>query len=196
MDPESINSNFTIRPTVAATQVFTYWWDSDTQLNISFPVEASTEYEVALSGDIQGRYGHELGEDTTIRWSTRAMDPMVYLHSPYRIGTYNAYTQTMAYVTVRNVGQVNFALYQMTTNDFLRANGETWWDYWDGYRGDTDDLIRRWSLEVEPPLNQSFIYGTNLAGDGGETLPPGLYYLEVWAESEDVYPEARGYGWL
>jgi uncharacterized protein YfaS (alpha-2-macroglobulin family) len=197
MDPESINGNFTIHPTVAATQVFTYWWNSDTRLNISFPTQASTDYEVTLSGDIQGRYGQELGEDTTIRWRTRATDPMVYLHSPYRIGTYNAYTQTMAYVTVRNLSQVNFALYHMPLEDFLRANGDDWWDYWDGYRGDAEDLIRQWSLDVEPQLNHTLIYGTNLAGEEEEqSLAPGLYFLKVWADPEDVYPEAQGYGWL
>ncbi len=201
MDPESINGNFTIRPTVAPTQVFTYWWNSDTRLNISFPTQASTDSEVTLSGDIQGRYGQKLDEDTTIAWRTRAMDPMVYLHSPYRIGTYNAYTQTMAYVSARNVSQVNLALYRMPLDDFLRANGETWWDYWDGYLADEENLIRQWSLDVEPQLNQTLIYGTNLAGDeeGQEQvqpLAPGLYFLQVWADPEDVYPEAQGYGWL
>ncbi|GAB4535341.1 MAG: hypothetical protein Kow0063_19530 [Anaerolineae bacterium] len=197
INPESLNGNFIIRPTVAPTQVFTYWWNSDTRLNISFPTQASTDYQVTLRGDIQGRYGQELGKDTTIRWRTRAMDPIVYVHSPYRIGTYNAYTQTMAYVTVRNVERVNFALYKMPPDDFLRANGENWWDYWDGYHGDEENLIRQWALDVKPQLNQTLIYGTNLAGDEGPaSLPPGLYFLTVWADREDVYPEAQGYGWL
>ena len=196
MNPESINGNYTIRPTVAPTQVYTYWWESDTRLNISFPSQASTDYQVTLSRDIEGRYGQKLGEDTVIRWSTRAMDPMVYLHAPYRIGTYSAYTQTMAYVTVRNVSQVHFALYEMPLNDFLRANGENWWDYWEGYEGDEQDLIREWSLDVAPRLNQGLIYGTNLAGDEEGSLAPGLYVLKVWADSEDVYPQAQGYGWL
>ena len=206
MAPESINGNFTIRsfgsaqdkPTVTATEVFTYWWDSNTQLEISFPIEPNTDYEVTLSGDIQGRYGQELGEDTTIRWRTRALDPLVYLHAADRVGTYDGYTQTMAYVTVRNVGRVNFALYRMPLGDFLRANGENWWRYWEGYSGDEQNLIRQWSLDVKPPLNQGLIYGTRLSGDAGGQgqalpLPPGLYYLEVWADSEDVYPEAMPY---
>ncbi len=196
MDPESINGNFTIRPTVAATKVFTYWWDSNTQLEISFPIEPNTDYAVTLSGDVQGRYGHKVGQDTTIRWRTRARDPLIYLHAPYHVGTYNAYTQTLAYVTVRNVSQVNFALYRMPMDDFLRTNGEDWWRHWDNYRGDEENLIRQWSLDVKPPLNQRRIYGTNLAGDAGgqeQALPlqPGLYYLEVWADPEAVYPEAE-----
>jgi uncharacterized protein YfaS (alpha-2-macroglobulin family) len=201
IDPATINGNFTIRPTVAATQVFTYWWENDTRLSISFPTRASSDYQVTLNGNIQGRYGDKLGQDTTIRWHTRAMDPMIYLHSPYRIGTYDAYTQTLAYVTVRNLDKVNFALYAMPVDDFLRANGENWWNYWEGYSGKEENLIRQWSLDVKPRLNESLIYGTNLAGDRSQTqaapsMEPGLYFLKVWADSENVYPEAEGYGWL
>jgi len=206
MDPESINGNFTIRsfdgvypernrgtqdkPTITATQVFTYWWDSNTKLEISFPIEPNADYEVTINGDVRGRYGHELGEDTTIRWRTRARAPFVYLHAPDRVGTYNGYTQTVAYVTARNVRQVDFALYRMPLKDFLRANGENWWRYWDDYKGDEENLVRRWSLDVRPPLNQSVIYGTHLTGETEGTLEPGLYYLEVWADPEDVTPEA------
>jgi uncharacterized protein YfaS (alpha-2-macroglobulin family) len=201
MDPESINGNFTIRPTVAPTQVYTYWSNSDTRLNLSFPAEPSTDYQLTLSGDIQGRYGQKLGEDITIRWHTRALDPMVYLHAPYRIGTFNAYTQTKTYVTVRNVSQVNFALYHMPLNDFLRANGENSWNYLDGYNGDEANLLRQWSLDVKPELNHNLIYGTKLASDeegasSAASLQPGIYFLKVWTDPEDVYPEAQGYSWL
>ena len=199
MDPESINGNFSIRsfgpaqdkPTVTATEVFTYWWDSNTELEISFPIEPNSDYAVTISGDVQDRYGHELGQDTTIRWHTRARSPMVYLHAPDRVGAYNAYTQTKAYVTARNVSQINFSLYRMPLKDFLRANGDNWWRYWDDYSGDEEHLVRQWSLDVKPPLNQSVIYGANLAGEAGGALEPGLYYLEVWADSEDIYPEAQ-----
>ena len=201
MDPESINGNFTIHPTVAATEVFTYWWDSNTELEISFPIKPNTDYKVTISADVQDRYGHELGQDTTIRWHTRARNPIVYLHAPGRVGAYNAYTQTMAYVTVRNVSQINFVLYRMPLKDFLRANGDNWWHYWEDYTGDEERLVRQWSLDVKPSLNQSVIYGANLAGEAGgqgqggqgQALPlqPGLYYLEVWADSEDIYPEAQ-----
>jgi uncharacterized protein YfaS (alpha-2-macroglobulin family) len=199
INPDSINGNFTIQPTVAATQVYTYWWDSNTQLNISFPVEPSSDYQVTLSGDIEGRYGQKLGEASTIRWTTRAADPIVYLHAPYRVGTYDAYTQTMAYVTVRNVSKVNFDLYRMPSQDFLRANGVSSWDFWEGYTGSKQNLIRSWTLDVKPELNHSLIYGVKLGPVGAQgptPLPPGLYYLQVRADPASVYPEAQGYGYL
>jgi uncharacterized protein YfaS (alpha-2-macroglobulin family) len=191
MDPESIVDHFTITPPVSETEVYTYWWDSNTELEISFPIEPNSDYQVIIDGDVQGRYGHPLGEDRAIRWRTRAYDPLVYLHAPYPVGTYNGYTRTLAYVTVRNVNRVNFALYRMPVNHFLQANGEDWWAYWDEYRGIEDDLVREWTLEVNPPLNQRRTYGTNLAEDEEALLDPGIYYLEVWTDYDAVYTEAQ-----
>jgi uncharacterized protein YfaS (alpha-2-macroglobulin family) len=193
MDPESINGNFTISPPVSETEVYTYWWDSDTNLEISFPIGPSSEYELTIGGEVQGRYGHKLGADTIIRWRTRAYDPLVYLHAPYRLGTYSAYTETFAYVTARNVSQVNFALYRMPLKDFLRANGSDSWDYWRDYAGDSANLVRRWTLDVSPPLNARRVYRTRLASEEDEDglLNPGLYYLEVWADPSAIYPEAQ-----
>jgi len=195
MDPESLGDNFTISPPVSATEVYTYWWDSDTQLEISFPIQPSSDYEVTISGDMRGRYGHELGEDTTIRWRTRAYDPLVYLHNVGQVVTFDAYTETLAYVTVRNVGRVNFALYHMPLADFMHANGRNSWDYWSGYSGNAENLIRQWSLDVAPLLNQRAIYGTKLSdavgAQGLAPLQPGLYFLQVQADPDSVYPEAQ-----
>jgi len=191
MNPESLNGNFTISPPVSATQVYTYWWEGKTNLEISFPTEPNSDYAVTISGDLEGRYGHKLGEDTVVRWSTRALEPLVYLHSPGRVGTYSAYTDTFAYVTVRNLGQVEFALYRMPLEDFLQANGEDQWDFWEDYHGSPGNLIREWSLEVDPPLNQRRFYGARLSSEGA--LAPGLYYLEVSPNYGSIYAEAVGY---
>ncbi|MEA3342267.1 MAG: MG2 domain-containing protein, partial [Chloroflexota bacterium] len=191
MDPDSITGNFTISPPVSETAVYTYWWDSDTQLEISFPIQPSSDYEVTIGGDVRGRYGHELGEDTTVRWHTRAYDPMVYLHNVGKIVTYDAYTETLAFVTVRNVGQVEFFLYRMPAADFMRANGRNSWDYWNNYGGSAENLVRQWTLDTNPLLNQRAIYGTRLAESEDGLLEPGLYYLKVRAVPDSIYHEAR-----
>ncbi len=190
MDPDSINDNFTISPPVSATEVYTYWGENNTYLGISFPIKASSEYTVTISGNVRGRYGHPLGQDTTIRWRTRAYDPEVYLNTPGNVGTYNAYTNTAVYVTVLNMGRVNFALYRMPYRDFMRANGREGWNYWDSYRGAAENLVRRWTLEADPPLNQRRVYRVDLAEDGGP-LAPGLYFLIAQGDSDTIYPEAR-----
>jgi uncharacterized protein YfaS (alpha-2-macroglobulin family) len=190
MDPDSINDNFTISPPVSATEVYTYWWDSDTHLGLSFPIEASSDYTVTIGGNMRGRYGHPLDEDTTIHWRTRAYDPQVYLNTPGVVATYNAYTNTATYVTVLNVGRVNLALYRMPLEDFIRANGPDGWSYWDAYRGQSENLVRQWTLDANPPLDESRVYRVNLPEDGG-ALAPGLYFLTAQGDYDSIYPEAR-----
>lgn len=191
MDPRSIAGNFTISPPVSPTQVYTYWWESDTHLEISFPTQASSEYTVTISGGLRGRYGHPLEEGATIHWTTRAYDPLVRLNTPYPLGTYSVYTSTVVYVTARNLGRVNLALYRLPAEDFLQLNGRDWWSYWEHYRGRKENLVREWSIEVAPPLNESRIYSTNLSGRKGGALAPGIYYLEAWGDYSSVYPEAE-----
>lgn len=193
VDPASmvVGENIIIEPTVELTRVYTYFWDSNTQLDLNFPTEASSAYTVTILGDIESRDGQPMGEDVTIAWQTRAADPTVYLHSPGWVSTYSAYTPTLAYVTVRNLATVNFALYELPQKDFISLNQSYNWDARQNYRPKVDNLIREWSLNAEPELNQSLIYYTNLAGKAADsTLEPGLYYLEI--TGDDIYPEASG----
>lgn len=196
MNPDSINDNFTITPTITPTEVYTYWWNNNTKLQLSFQMQPSTDYQVVLSRNIEGRDGQKLGKDTVVRWRTRAADPNLYLYAPYKIGTFLAYTPTVAHVLVRNVSQVNFALYRMPMQNFLQATGEDSSEYWDNYAGDPRDLLRTWSLDVDAELNSSVIYATNLAGEKDGRLAPGIYFLKAEVAPEAIYPEARNTTWF
>jgi hypothetical protein len=194
MNPQSlmVGKNLLIQPTVAATQVYTYWWSSNTSLEINFPKEASSRYRVTLGADIEGRYGQKLGKATTVAWNTAAEQPLLYMHTPGRIATYNAYTDTLTFVSVRNIGQVDFALYRLPIADFIKLTGNNWWDAWDQYFPDEPNLIKDWQLKTTPELNDSVIYRIDLGEKSGlgARLPPGLYYLEASIEADYVYPQA------
>jgi hypothetical protein len=176
INPDSLvlGKNLIIRPTVAATEVYTYWWSSNTSLEISFPTESSTRYSVRLGADIEGRYGQTLGQSTTIGWETSAQSPMIYLHSPGRMATYNAYTDTLAYVSVRNVNQVDFSLYKLSRDDFMRLNGSNWWDEWDIYQPDQSARLAEWTLPANPELDDTLIYKIDIGKESGlgNPLPP------------------------
>jgi hypothetical protein len=195
MNPDSLvlGKNLIIRPTVAATQVYTYWWSSNTSLEIDFPTEASSRYSVRLGPDIEGRYGQTLGKPTTILWETSAQSPMVYLHSPGRMATYNAYTDTLAYLSVRNISQVDLSLYKLSAADFMRLNANNWWEAWDTFQPDDDARLASWKLPVRPELDDTLIYKIDIgkASKLGNPLPPGLYYFLVEAPDDAIYPEAR-----
>ncbi len=184
MDRDSINDNFTILP--RPTHVYTYWSRSDTRLTLSFGREPSTAYTITLSGDLRGRYGHPLGQAHTIRFTTRALDPSISLINVGKVGTYNAYTQTMAYVQHINVPELEFSLYRLDKATFITLNAS--WRAWDKFTPDEGDLVRRWSQPVESELNQRGVAGTLITGESGEGLAPGLYYLEVTAPGVEYPP--------
>ena len=192
VNPQSVKvgQNILISPQVAYTNVYTYFWDSNTVLNLSFPTDASSAYTVTVKGSIESRYGQPLGEDAAIHWQTSAYEPMAYLHSPGRVGYYSGYTNTMAYVSARNVSGVDFKLYQLPERDFMRLNGDDRWRARDTYSPNSDNLLRAWTIETAPELNRNAIYGTALAEDKG-ALEPGLYYLSVSVDPDKVYPEAQ-----
>jgi uncharacterized protein YfaS (alpha-2-macroglobulin family) len=195
MNPDSvvIGKNLVITPAISVTQVYTYWSDSNTQLEIHFPDKASTAYKATFGADIEGRYGQKLGASQMIAWTTGALPPLVYLHSPGRIATYDAYTTTVAYITARNVSRVDFKLYRLPKDDFISLNGTAWYDVWDKYQPVTDNLISAWQLETQPALNDDALYRVELGQESGlgSTLPVGLYYLEVSNSAAAVYPQAR-----
>lgn len=188
-----VGKNLLIDPSVAVTQVYTYFWDSNTSFSLNFPTEPSSAYTVTLLESIESRYGQPLSEEATIRWKTSAREPTLFLHAPgfENVGTYSAYTPTLVFVTVNNISAVDFALYDLPEEDFIRLNGENRWEAKERYRPDPDNLIRTWQIETAPVFNYSAIYGTNLAEEKDGVLEPGLYYLVVSADRDNIYPEAQ-----
>ncbi|MFQ5610797.1 MAG: Ig-like domain-containing protein [Anaerolineae bacterium] len=198
VDPASVvlGRNLIIEPTVEFSRVFTYWRDSNSRVSLSFPTGPSRRYTVTLGADIRGRYGQRLGRPQTVAWETRALSPIVFLHQPDRLATYNTLTDTVAFVTARNTSAVYFNLYRLPAAEFIRLNGDRWWTLWDDFQLGYGNLLRSWQVDIDPPLNENVIYRTHLAGEEGGALPPGLYYLEVHIPRDAVYPEAEGYGSL
>jgi hypothetical protein len=196
MKPESLvlGQNLVISPRVSATQVYSYWWSSNTELEINFPSKAGTRYQVRIGPGLESRYGQTIDVPTLVAWETRAQSPMVFMHTADRIATYNAYTDTLTYVTVRNASRVDFSLYRLPLDDFINLNGENWWEAWDAYHGAEASLLNHWTLEVKAELDSNVIYRVDLGDRSGlgDKLPPGLYYLEANIDRESIFPEAEG----
>lgn len=200
MNPASValGQNLIIEPKVAATDVYTYWSNSDTVLSVNFPRQENSAYTVTLRSDIEGRYGQPLGQETVINWQTLRQSPYVFLVSP-KIGVYNGYQpETYIYMTVRNVSQVNFELYRLPAADFLRLSPQSYRGFqagyeWDQYTPEASDLLGQWQQPVEPAAFENYVYKVDVsqAVTEGQPLPPGLYYLEASVDPADFYPEAQ-----
>lgn len=192
MNPDSLvlGENIFISPTISATEVYSYWWRNNTRFELNFPTTASAEYEVVLGPDLESRSGEVIDGVEVVRWQTAAHDPTVYLHSPGRVSLYAAYTDTIAYVSARNLSQLDFELYRMDADDFIKVVDN--WSAWNDYVANQDDLLAQWSKMITPPLNATAIYGIDLAQQlEQERLSPGLYFFQVMPSKEAVYPEAN-----
>jgi hypothetical protein len=173
----------TFVPTV--TNVYTYWSQYDTRLTLWASFKPSTEYTVTISGEAPDRYGAPLGQDSVIHFRTAKLSPRVSLRNTGREGTYNAYTDTAAIVSHRNVSQLRFRLYGMSVDDFILVTGDNSWRKWRDFTPPDQALIRAWTLPVTTPLNAEGLTKTRVPPKPNASLTPGIYYLEVSA------PEAK-----
>jgi len=182
MNRDSVLPNLTILP--EPTDIYTSWMESDTELFLSFGAQPSTAYTFTFGADTEGRYGHKLGESHSIHFSTRALPPSVYLASD-RIGTFNAYTTTAAYVRHTNVSALDLALYHLDTDSFLLLTGRDSYSVWNKFEPGHQNLIRKWRVSVKSDLNTHLATSLPLAEDRVSPLRPGFYCLEVTAPDVD-----------
>jgi len=191
MDPETLADNLTVAyrslltsetGVLTYTQVYSYWYKSETVLDLSIGREASTAYTVTLGSGLAGRYGHKLGEPYTFSFATRELDPLIHFMAPGKVGTYNAYTTTMAYIAHRNVSELTFNLYTLSQRDFLHLDRSSW-NVWSSFRPDATELVRQWTVPVEAPTNETGIARSAVTTVEGGELEPGFYFLLVSAPS-------------
>ncbi len=193
MNPETaqIGKNIILEPLLTSTEVYSYWNNNDTELSLNFSAELNTAYTMTIKGDITGRYGQPLEKTTIVHWNTLNNVPSIRFLSP-RVATYNAYEPTRLYLTVRNLKQTHFSLYQIPGDDFIKLNGNNWYEAWDKYKPASSYLVREWNLDSRPSeAHINYIYPLTLTSKAGESLKPGIYYLEGSAKKEAIYPQAK-----
>jgi len=172
---------------ITPTTVFTTWYSNDTVVNLRFPAQLNTAYTLTIGADVTNRYGEPLGEPYVLRWKTLNAAPAVRFLSP-RIATYNGYEPSRLYLTVRNLSEAMFQLYQVPQDEFI---GLTSGDDWSEYEPSPTNLVRQWSMPTEPQAHMNYVYELPLTDD--ETpLEPGIYFLTGNPAEDGIYPEAEG----
>lgn len=178
MDPASfVTDSLTILP--KPSRVYTGYNPYDNVLWVDFNKLPATSYEVTLSGNVADPYGNLLGEDFEVAFRTRDYDPMLQIDTPAQVGTYNAYTDTEAVITYRNVPEIGFSLYNTPLQDYLLMTGSNWWEAWDRYLPNQDALIHSWTEKTTARPNRTARLRSPITDAEGQQLPPGLYYLTV-----------------
>jgi uncharacterized protein YfaS (alpha-2-macroglobulin family) len=178
IDPATVMPNLEMTSTdgrlaLSPTQVYTYFsrWNNTFVLN--FGAQPSTDYEVRIGPKIADPYDNVTGQELTVRFRTDALDPWAEIQIPTQAGTLDANQPAYLIVSHLNTDRLDFNLYQLDADEFFRAQRD-WWDY-----APSGSPVRRWSLSVDAPLNESERALVDLA-DGG-TLSPGVYLLDLRA---------------
>ena len=188
----TVANALTITPVLTTTQIVTYFNSYDNRLFVTWPQEARTAYTVTLKGTVGDNYGHTLGSSFVLTFTTGDFNPFVQLNVAGPIGTYNAYTRTVASILHRNVTDVDLALYQLSEAEFLRLTGENSWETQRNPRLDKKGLLRQWRVRPPAERNRSQVWFEPLVLDDNKPLAPGLYYLVVSSPEAPVKPPADG----
>ena len=163
------------------TEVYTYWSDADTELRIVFPKEPASQVTVQLDETMPDRYGEPLGESLNLTFTTGDVPPRADLQTENRVGTFNAYTETVLYTRYQNVSRLDFALYRLSMGDFMALHGYAGYDERKEFEPEEADRIRQWSLPLDAPRNETRFAKAVMTDAAGDPLPPGIYFLEVSA---------------
>lgn len=176
------------------TEVYTYWYELNTGVRLSFPKSPATTYRVTVDADAPDRDGTPLGKSLSLTFTTGDLSPYAAFNAPDSIGTFDAYTDTVVYARHRNVTRLNVALYRLSLDTFMRLHGYGSWEYRTNFRPAETDLVRQWSITPDAPRNTSALQRIELVDAQSAQLAPGIYILElsapeVMARSSDAKPE-------
>jgi hypothetical protein len=174
IDPATVMPNLEMTPPLSPTQVYTYFSTWDNTFVLNFGAQPDADYEVRIGPDIADPYGNTTGQELTVRFHTRDLDPLARLHVPGQAGTYDARQPARLFVAHRNVDRLDLQLYRLDLDTYFRALDD-WWNFIPA-----GDLVREWSVDVTTPKNETKYTAVDLVEDRGN-LAPGLYWLDVRA---------------
>jgi len=191
---EYVDPNARESGTITPTQVYSYWYNYDTEVSISFAMRASSQFTLTLGTGLQDKLGKPIARGAVIRFATRQLEPSAYFTMPGVGGTFNAYTTTTMIVAYRNVSRLEFGLYELPVDEYLAVT-----DGWDARQKLTTDGLSRvnaWKVDVAAPLNKTEVRRMAVLGPGGGNPAPGLYYLEVRAPEVKYSKSLKPAGYL
>lgn len=175
---KTIGPNLRIIP--EPTDVYTYYSEYEGRLWISFSKEPQTDYTIVLGAGISDRWGNHLPGDFTLRFRTGDYPPSLSLAGAGGIaGTYNAYWPAEVVLNHRNIEGVEWALFRLSLENYLKFEGEDGWRAYENFVPSERDLLYQGVLKFDTAPNALGRTKLSVTGEAGATLPPGLYFLRV-----------------
>ena len=187
IDPDTVMPHLRLDEKIKPSEVYTYYQYWDNGFRIHFGAQPSTEYAFEILPGIQDPFGNRIERGMQLSFRTAPLEPDFRLHVPDTVATYDAGQPARILVAYVNIKDIYFRLYRLDPGQLTLPDWE-----WGQLTPERSQLVRRWRLSVEAPLNQSRFARVDLV-EGGGRLEPGLYLLT--ADSPQVPRERAGRGW-
>ncbi len=172
--------NISVSPVLTNTQVYSYYSDYGGEVTLSWIKEAHSPYTVTIGADIADLYGNTLGEETLLRFTTGDDSSFTRINLD-QFTHFSASSTPVVNAYYRNMDSLNVDLYQLPMVELDRLTGRDQWQVWDDYTIPNPEENLIWSRPHRPDVGQNVVgeIRIELNDADGETLPPGIYLLEM-----------------
>lgn len=209
MDLASIRNGLVITPRPAnfkVTDCGDYCDDDSYYATLTGDFKAETSYTVTLPKTIRSVYGYNMQSDYKYSFTTAP--------TPASMGIKAADSYFLAYdynliprvaVSVINVSKLNYSLTALSLQEFSKLYRLKYdYDYarsvcgnasyyncmnWQNYTP-TGEKIKDWEVTIAGAKNEKALHIENLTSQNGESLKPGLYFLQIEARENGLRDNA------
>ena len=183
IDPATVMANIQMTPPISPTQVYTYGtplYPGDQSVpagaayafHIGFGAKPSTDYAVAIGPNIADPYGNTTGQSLDITFHTDPLPPSIGIVCGWPdCDLQRGRIRRGSGISSVNIAQASLRLYRLQADDLKQP-------YRDWYNQAPPDtaLLRRWTAQLNTPLDQQTLSQIDLLENGGR-LDPGVYLL-------------------
>jgi uncharacterized protein YfaS (alpha-2-macroglobulin family) len=173
MNIESVKRRIMIKPEPGGE---IQWWYDEYDWSIrAWVLEPSTEYEVRALPGMLDIYENATTREYVVEFTTEAASPRAGLQMPYGPSILRVGGPQEFYITYRNIGSYEAALYNLTSYQFISfLNGDlNQYDYYPP----AADLVWETRQASTGKLNENVLEPLRPTTSSGEELPPGFYFL-------------------
>ena len=149
-------------------------WDNSLRF---YGLAPSTTYTMRVLPGMRDPYGNEITTEQTFTFTTAAYDPSANFGFPDNLALYRPGGSTAAWVTFRNVSQVDVALYRITPSQFGNLTSGSIISL--NFTPTADAIVWQRSQSISADLNERGYQRFDMTTADGAPLPPGLYFLTL-----------------
>lgn len=156
-------------------------FSESTALYLYPAVEPSTKYTVTVGKGLRDIFGQESTEAKTMSFTTKPLEPRVFIHSNGSFGVFEREFPPVVYLNSVNVSQLNVQFAQLSLEEFInfqRAERDNW--QFEPVLADKA-MYQQWNLPQTKPENEWGVETFDIKERLQSELTPGIYVLTLQA---------------